>query len=173
MKDKNRDIVTKLEISDNDLLAIHALEVIDNEITGVYFHAYLKNDVRKYNDMYYLSQYQNYGENYIQNEYAKLYTNILDSAKKSKYYSTDTNKIYFSNGDIYIFDLNDHNIYKNGGILAQDLYEFSFTELLELSGLTLSSSALQNASSLYFNVTFVKYGNKVSKDVVITVGDGI
>ena len=66
MKDKNRDIVTKLEISDNDLLAIHALEVIDNEITGVYFHAYLKDKYR-YNDMYYLARYQHFGGNYIQN----------------------------------------------------------------------------------------------------------
>ena len=66
MKDKNREIVTKLEVSDNELLAIHALEIIDNKITGAYFHAYLK-DKHRYNDMYYLARYQHFGENYIQN----------------------------------------------------------------------------------------------------------
>ena len=66
MKDENRFVVTKLEIIDNELVAIHALEIINNIITGVYFHGYLKQDVYQYNDMYYLSKYQ-FGENYIQN----------------------------------------------------------------------------------------------------------
>ena len=47
MKDENRFVVTKLEIIDNELVAIHALEIINNIITGVYFHAYLKKDIRK------------------------------------------------------------------------------------------------------------------------------
>ena len=64
MKSINRAVVTKLEIFENELVAIHALEIINNIITGVYFHAYLKKDIRKYNDMYYLSQYQYYGDNY-------------------------------------------------------------------------------------------------------------
>ena len=50
-------VVTKLEILDNELVAIHALEIINNFITGIYFHAYLKKDVRKYHDMYYLAEY--------------------------------------------------------------------------------------------------------------------
>ena len=45
MKDENRCIVTKLEIFDNELVAIHALEIIDNIITGIYFHGYLKKDI--------------------------------------------------------------------------------------------------------------------------------
>ena len=51
MKSINRAVVTKLEIFENELVAIHALEIINNIITGVYFHAYLKKDIRKYNDM--------------------------------------------------------------------------------------------------------------------------
>ena len=93
MKNKNRAIVTKLEILEDELVAIHALEIINNTITGVYFHAYLKNDVRKYNDMYYLSQYQNYGDNYIQN--------FIDFIGDSKLitYNDEFNKIknYFKN----------------------------------------------------------------------------
>ena len=40
---KNRSIVTKLEIIKDDLVAIHAVEVINNKLTGIYFHAYLKD----------------------------------------------------------------------------------------------------------------------------------
>ena len=47
MKSINRAVVTKLEIFENELVAIHALEIINNIITGVYFHAYLKKDIRK------------------------------------------------------------------------------------------------------------------------------
>ena len=67
MKNESRCVVTKLEILDNELVAIHALEIINNFITGIYFHAYLKKDLRKYNDMYYLAQYQYFGDNYLQN----------------------------------------------------------------------------------------------------------
>ena len=56
MKNESRCVVTKLEILDNELVAIHALEIINNFITGIYFHAYLKKDVRKYHDMYYLAE---------------------------------------------------------------------------------------------------------------------
>ena len=47
MKNKNRAIVTKLEILEDELVAIHALEIINNTITGVYFHAYLKKWCKK------------------------------------------------------------------------------------------------------------------------------
>ena len=93
MKSINRAVVTKLEIFENELVAIHALEIINNIITGVYFHAYLKKDIRKYNDMYYLSQYQYYGDNYLQN--------FIDFIGDSKIitYNDEFNKIekYFKN----------------------------------------------------------------------------
>jgi len=93
MKSINRAVVTKLEIFENELVAIHALEIINNIITGVYFHAYLKKDIRKYNDMYYLSQYQYYGDNYLQN--------FIDFIGDSKIitYNDEFNRIekYFKN----------------------------------------------------------------------------
>ena len=90
MKDENRCIVTKLEIFDNELVAIHALEIIDNIITGIYFHGYLKKDIYQYNDMYYLSKFQ-FGENYLQNfinfvENSKLITYNEEFEKIKKYF---------------------------------------------------------------------------------------
>ena len=76
MKNIDRVVVTKLEIFENELVAIHALEIINNIITGIYFHAYLKKDIRKYNDMYYLSEYQYYGDNYLQN-----FIDFIDDSK--------------------------------------------------------------------------------------------
>ena len=42
MKNLDRVVVTKLEIFENELVTIHALEIINNIITGIYFHAYKK-----------------------------------------------------------------------------------------------------------------------------------
>ena len=77
--EKNRSIVTKLEILNDELLAIHALEIINNEITGVYFHAYSKINFSKFNDMYYLAKNQNFCENIVKSfqdfvGYSKLIT---------------------------------------------------------------------------------------------------
>ena len=113
------------------------------------------------------------GTRYIQNEYSKLYVNMLTSAKDSTYYSFDNSKVSFSNGDIYYFNLSDHNVYKNGGILAQDLSSFSVRDVLEIDGINLSDEKLQNSDSLCINVQFIKYGNEISKDIVVSVGDGI
>ena len=79
MKNIDRVVVTKLEIFENELVALHALEIINNIITGIYFQAYLKKDIRKNNDryyLYYLSEYQYYGDNYLQN-----FIDFIDDSK--------------------------------------------------------------------------------------------
>ncbi len=58
MEKQNRIIVLKLEVIEKELVAIHALEIINDIITRVYFHAYLNKDIKKYNDMYYLAKYK-------------------------------------------------------------------------------------------------------------------
>lgn len=112
------------------------------------------------------------GTRYVQNEYSKLYVNMLNSAKSSTYFIYDSNKVSFSNGDLYLFNLNDHNVYKNGGIIAQDLSSFEFKEVLEIDGLSLSSGVLEGSNSLCMNVKFIKYGNEISKDIVVSVDGG-
>ena len=67
MEEQNRVIVLKLETIERELVTIHALEIINDIIAGVYFHAYLNKDIKKYNDMYYLAKYEYFGENYMQN----------------------------------------------------------------------------------------------------------
>ena len=74
-------------------MAIHALEIINNFITGIYFHAYLKKDVRKYHDMYYLAEYQFFGDNYLQN-----FINFFSDSKLITYNEEfEKIKMYFPN----------------------------------------------------------------------------
>ena len=63
MKNEKSIIVIKLEINENKLSAIHSLEIINNTITGIYFHSYIKGNLRKYNDMFYLAINQSLEEN--------------------------------------------------------------------------------------------------------------
>ena len=67
MEELNRVIVLKLEVEEGKIVAIHALEIIDDIITGIFFHAFLNKNIQKYNDMYYLARYKHFDENYLQN----------------------------------------------------------------------------------------------------------
>ena len=67
MEELNRVIVLKLEVEEGKIVAIHALEIIDDIITGIFFHAFLNKNIHKYNDMYYLARYKHFDENYWQN----------------------------------------------------------------------------------------------------------
>ena len=69
MEELNRAIVLKLEVEEGKIVAIHALEIIDDIITGIFFHAFLNKNIQKYNDMYYLARYKHFDENYLQNFY--------------------------------------------------------------------------------------------------------
>ena len=80
MEEQNRIIVLKLEAIERELVAIHALEIINYIITGIYFHAYLNKYMKKYNDMYYLSKYEYFGENYMQN-----FIDFVDNSKLITY----------------------------------------------------------------------------------------
>ena len=46
MEERNRVIVLKLEVIERILVAIHASEINNALITGIYFHAYLNKDVK-------------------------------------------------------------------------------------------------------------------------------
>ena len=92
MKNKNREIVVKLEILNDELKAIHALEIINNIITGIYYHAYLSDDC-KYNDMYFLVKNRHLCGNYIQN-----FINFVGDSKLITYNDEfDKIKMYFEN----------------------------------------------------------------------------
>ena len=62
MEELNRVIVLKLEVEEGKIVAIHALEIIDDIITGIFFHAFLNKNIQKYNDMYYLARYKHFDD---------------------------------------------------------------------------------------------------------------
>ena len=112
------------------------------------------------------------GKLFVQTEYEKLYMNLFTSAKDSVNYVKSGNNIRFSNGDLYVFDTESHNIFKNGGILVQDVEQFDFKDIYEFEGVSIDRDILEKNEALGLNVTFLKYGNEVSRDIVIAVGDG-
>lgn len=59
-----RFVILSIETENEKLTQIHALEMINNEMTGIYFHAYFKK-VCDY--MYYLSDCETTKDDYIEN----------------------------------------------------------------------------------------------------------
>ena len=104
MKDEKRIIVTKLEINENKLSAIHSLEIINNTITGIYFHSYIKGNLGKYNDMYYLANNQSLEENNCIENFKKFVGDC-----KLITYNNECDKIrnYFENNVIENININE------------------------------------------------------------------
>ena len=66
--------------------------------------------------------------------YLKLYTNLLDSAKKStNMYTIGTDTIYFSNGDVYKLFKTENLVNKNGGVLVKNVEDLLFKSIDDLS----------------------------------------
>ena len=88
----------------------------------------------------------------------KLEYNLLNSAKNSYIASSTVNDnkttVTFSNSDEYIFDLDNHIIYKNGGKLVK------FVKSCNVE--------LQN-NLLSLNLTLNKYTNEVTRNIHINV----
>ena len=102
MEEQNRVIVLKLEVEEGKIVAIHALEIIDDIITGIFFHAFLNKNIQKYNDMYYLARYKHFDENYLQN-FIHFVRNSKLIACNDEY---ELIKNYFKNNIIENFKLN-------------------------------------------------------------------
>ncbi len=88
----------------------------------------------------------------------KLQYNIENSAIQSTDVDIYPNQISYSNGDTYIYDNNAKVIYKNGGILCQDVA--AFTVNLEVG---------ENVKKITINTTFMKYLNKLERTIVSCV----
>ncbi len=88
----------------------------------------------------------------------KLEYNLLKSAKESNLAqgSVDGNKttITFSNSDVYIFDLDNHIIYKNGGKLVKFVKECKIKLVNNL---------------IDINVTLNKYTNEITRNIKVRV----
>ena len=46
MEEQNRVIVLKLEVEEGKIVAIHTLEIMNDIITGFFFHPYLNKDIK-------------------------------------------------------------------------------------------------------------------------------
>ena len=111
----------------------------------------------------------------VENEYSKLYTNMFTSAKNSTSYYTSSKEtvtvINFSNGDYYIFDTTNNCVYKNDGILCNNLITFELSEVHNISTTTLAENVLIESHSLCVEVSFKKYDQILDRAIVVTVGD--
>ena len=112
MEEKYHIIAVKLEINDNKLSAIHSLEIINNIITGIYFHSYIKEREPKYNDMYYLANNQHLTENDSIQHFKKFVGNSKlimyndESSKIKKYFSNNIIESTDINGDLFRYARN-------------------------------------------------------------------
>lgn len=109
----------------------------------------------------------------VNENYIKLYTNLINSAKKSNSVDIIDNKIVFSNGDLYEYNSDNKELLKNSGNLAQNMESFSVTDLASVLGSSNNINDIDLAKCFSLNVTFKKYNEVISKDIIVTVGDDL
>ena len=88
----------------------------------------------------------------------KLEYNLLKSAEESylvtKTIDADKTSINFSNNDVYVFDLENNTIYKNGGILLKFLKECNVTA---------------QSNTIELSLILNKYTNEVQRTIKVNV----
>lgn len=109
----------------------------------------------------------------INENYMNLYTNLLDSAKKSDSVDVIVNKIVFSNGDIYEYKADTKELLKNSGKLVQNLESFSVTNLADILTPPNTTDNINLMKCISLSVSFKKYNQTINKNIVFTVGDDL
>jgi len=107
----------------------------------------------------------------INESYIKLYTNLINSAKKSNSLDIINSKLIFSNGDIYEYNLENKKISKNKGNFVQNMDGFTVSSLSEVLGLSNDINEIDLTKCFRINVSFKKYNETINKNIVITLGD--
>jgi hypothetical protein len=107
----------------------------------------------------------------VNDSYMKLYTNLLDSAKKSTSVDIIGSKLVFSNGDLYEYNSENKKILKNSGNLVQNAESFSVKDLASILGPLNNINDIDLNKCFSVNVSFKKYNETINKDIVVTVGD--
>lgn len=105
-------------------------------------------------------------------EFEKLQYNLISSASNSSSVEKTEKYISFSNGDIYTYDSEKSTVYKNGGILVQNVSEFS--PLISIENLIDVDSNAKNNINEYeeyvcLNVKFTRYNQETFKQIFISV----
>lgn len=109
----------------------------------------------------------------IQDNYVKLYSNLINSAKSSDTIDVIGNDIAFSNGDIYHYDNANNEFLKNSGKLVSNVDSFMIKNLDEIDGLSNDLTNIDLVNCVGFNISFKKYNETISRDIVISVGDDL
>ena len=110
---------------------------------------------------------------YIYEQFDKLQYNIVTSCKDSEFVDNIYTKIIFSNNDEYSYDSEKKVILKNNGVLVKNVENYRIINENELKNVTDSykSNIDTNASSIYIEITFKKYGKEITKQLIVTAGD--
>ena len=109
----------------------------------------------------------------INENYLKIYTNLVNSAKKSDSYDIINNKIIFSNGDVYEYNTNNKEISENSGNLVSNVESFTISNLADSLGVSNDINDMDQTKCFSLNLSFKKYNEVITKDIVVTVGDEI
>lgn len=107
----------------------------------------------------------------VNENYIKVYTNLINSAKKSSSVDIINNKIIFSNGDIYEYNFDNKELLKNSGNIVQNIESFTITNLEDILGSSNNINDMDLIKCFSLNISFKKYNEIISKDIVVTVGD--
>lgn len=104
------------------------------------------------------------GDIYVNEQFSKLQYNLFKSAKNSNFVNVIGDKIVFSNNDEYLYDKTKRIIYKNGGILVNEVDDLSLKQVTE-------PSLIDSSKYISYSVMFSKYKETLKKDLFISVGD--
>ena len=86
---EDRIIVLTTKFYNDYLISMHALEIIEFEMTGIYFHAYFNKDKLSKDDMYYYSEYDNSDDKY----YLENFKNFVKDSKIIVYENKEIKKL--------------------------------------------------------------------------------
>lgn len=113
------------------------------------------------------------GKIIVNESYMKLYTNLIDSSKKSDSVDIIMDKIIFSNGDIYEYDIDSKKVLKNSGDFVRNIEGFTVSNLEDILTFQNNVDDIDLTKSIRITVSFEKYNQEIQKDIVFTVGDEI
>lgn len=113
------------------------------------------------------------GSSAVELEYSKIYTNMFSSAKSSDYFTANGSNVVFSNGDVYSFDKESGLVTKNGGVIAENLVNYTRLSAKDITGTSLNENALASSEVLVINVELKKYSANLNRNIIIALGDGL
>lgn len=102
------------------------------------------------------------GNIYVNEAEIKLKNNLLNSFNNSTSIEKIANKIVFSNNDVYEYDSTNLILYKNGGILLQNVIEFTFNN---------TNSAQDGVKTVTMQAKIKKYNQEKIVDFFAQKGD--